>query len=328
MMVPFTLTDLIAMFGYAALLFAGAPALVLALVLLLVPACRRITSLRRTGWGLLVLVGISAICATPMLASLWADHEQRVTFANDTHHVTAPQILDGMTFPPGSTVHVNSYIGHVEFGNVPVPTLIAGLMLVGDFTLKKEYLRQANTIEAGKLAVPTMIHGIPCGRGALVAQDETTRCILDRDFDFDGFLLARGQGVEVYRSPLNEPAVLQWGTLARPELLYDVTWPAGTVIGGRIALSPARMAHGDGPQGLLEMCIAKGTSLPLAGAVLHGMMAMTIDGGRRLVSQVCSILPDEPVDLDGNVQVGAARYGSGERATRNAAWRWDSPVAP
>ena len=88
------------------------------------------------------------------------------------------------------------------------------------------------------------------------------------------------------------------------------------------------MAHGDGPQGTLQMCNAESNTLPLAGAVLHGMMAMTIDGGRRLLSQVCSILPAEQVDLDAYVQVGTARYALNERATRDAAWSWDNPVDP
>ena len=327
MMLNFSVADLIAFFAYMGLLHAGAPLAVLATGLLLVAACRRITPLRWTAWGLLALVGLLCICAAPMLSEVWSEHEQQATFARDTHDLTAPQVLSGISFPAGSTVHVNSSNGHVEFGSVSVLTAIAGLMLIGDFRLERRDMDDY-TITSGTLAVPTVVHGIPCSRGALIAQANTTRCILDRDFDFAGHMMARGAGIEIYRSPLDEPAVLQWGTLAQPELLYDVVWPAGTVIGGGISLSPGRMAHGDGPQGILEMCVAKGTALPLAGAVLHGMMAMAIDGGRRLLSRVCSILPTEPVDLDGYVQVGTARYGSGERATRDAAWSWDDPVVP
>ena len=327
MMLNFIVGDLIAFAAYMALLYAGAPLAVLATGLLLVPACRRITLLRWTAWGLLALVGLLCVCAVPMLSEVWSEHEQHVTFARDTHHLTAPQVLSGISFPAGSTVHVNSTNGHVEFGSVPAPTAVAGLMLVGDFRLERRDTDDY-TIEFGTLAVPTVIHGIPCSRGALIAQEDSTRCVLDRDFDFAGHMMARGTGIEIYRSPLHEPAALRWGTLAQRELLYDVVWPAGTVIGGGISLSPGNMAHGDGPQGTLQMCKAKSNTLPLAGAVLHGIMAMAIDGGRRLLSQVCSILPAEQVDLDAYVQVGPARYASGERATRDAAWSWHNPVDP
>ena len=213
MMLNFTVADLVAFFAYMALLYAGAPLAVLATGLLLVPACRRITLLRWTAWGLLALIGLLCVCAVPMLSEAWSEHEQQATFARDTHHLTAPQVLSGISFPARSTVHVNSSNGHVEFGSVPVPTAIAGLMLVGDFRLERRDMDDY-TITFGTLAVPTVVHGIPCSRGALIAQENTTRCILDRDFDFAGHMIARGAGIEIYRSPLDEPAVLQWGTRA------------------------------------------------------------------------------------------------------------------
>lgn len=328
MMIPISLLDVIPILGYLALIYAGGPLAALALLLLAVPACRRVTALRWIGCGLLACVGGLALCAMPMLQEIWSEHAGKRAFERATHTLTVPQTFAGVAFPAGSIVHVNEASGRPEFGTVPVPTLIAGLMLSGNFRLEREYLRDADTIAEGTLAVPTVIHGIPCGRGILVAQDEVTRCILDRDYDFTGHLLAGGQGIEIYRSPLDEPAQLRWGTLARPELLFDVTWPAGSVIGGGITLPPERMAHGFGADGSLQACLPKGLELHAPWAVLHGLMGLTIQGDRLLVSQVCSILPGEPVDLEAYAEVGAAHYGSGERTTRDAAWVWSDPVAP
>ena len=227
MILNFTVANLVAFFAYTALLYAGAPLAVLAKGLLLVPAVRRITLLCWTAWGLLALVGLLCVYAVPMLSEAWSEHEQQATFARDTHQLTAPQVLSGISFPAGSTVHVNSTNGHVEFGSVPVPTAVAGLMLVGDFRLEHRDTDDY-TIESGMLAVPTVILGIPCSRGALIVQEDSTSCVLDRDFDFAGHMMARGTDIEIYRSPLHEPALLGWGTLAQWELLYDVAWPHDT----------------------------------------------------------------------------------------------------
>ena len=58
---------------------------------------------------------------------------------------------------------------------------------------------------------------------------------------------------------------------------------------------------------MLEVCIARDTVLPLPRAVLTGATAMTIEGKRQRLSQECSILPDEPADLEDYVQVGVVR---------------------
>ena len=325
-MIHLSTFDLICVVGYLALTYVGGPLAALALLLLVVAASRRITALRWTGWGLLAFVGGLALCATPVLQEAWSGHTREQAFARATHTLSSPQTFGGTAFPAGSTVHVNEESGRPEFGAVPVPTVIDGLMLIGDFRLEREHLRDADTIAEGTLAAPAVIQGIPCGRGALVAQDEITRCVLDQGYDFDGHVLARGQVVEIYRSPLDEPAQLRRGTLARSELLYDVSWPAGSIIGGGIALPPDRMGHGPGPDGSIEFCVPKGFELHAPWAVLHGLMSLTVQGDRLLVSQVCSILPEGSVDLDAYAQVGAARYGSGERPTRDAAWTWSDPV--
>ena len=201
MMITLSVTDVIAFLGYLALLYAGAPLAILASILLLVPACRRITLLRRLGWGVLTLVGLLAVSAVPMLSEIWSEHEQKLAYDRNTHHLKAPQLLSGIVFPAGSMVHVSNYNDDVEFGFVPVPTPIAGLTLIGDFRLERADSSGPYSIVAGSLAVPTPIHGIPCGTGPLLAKDETTRCILDRDYDFNGHLMAHGQGIEIYRSP-------------------------------------------------------------------------------------------------------------------------------
>ena len=323
MMVEFTFRDLVAFFSYEALLYAGGPLVAAALLLLLVPGLRRHAFWRWSAYAMIVLAFVLAACAVPMLQEIWREHEQHVAFEAATHHLSAPQVLGGITFPAGSTVHLGED-GRVEFGDVPTPTPIEGVALVGAFRLQPSYGDAKPDVAEGTLAQAIDISGIPCGPGELVSQTETTRCVLARGYPFGGHLLARGTRVEVYRSPLGEPPQLRFGTLGRPERLFDVDWPAGTILGGVDAV-PSRPENGsEAPQ--VQFCIPSGTQVSVAGATLHGFIAYDVDGGRRRVSPVCNILPEETVGDDGYAQVGDARFEWGERADAKATWVWTDPL--
>ena len=189
-----------------------------------------------------------------------------------------------------------------------------GLVLENEFQLGAEYGTDPMGVLDATLAEPVAIHGIPCGPGPLKSQRDTTRCTLARDWVFAGHVLAAGTALEVYRSPLDEPPKLTFGSLARPELLYDVTWPPGTIMGG-VSQTPAQMAHGLEPDGgYIQFCLPPGAMAAIPGATLHGFLAYGVhEGGRRLVSPVCSILPEARVGDDGYAQVGPDRYSWGER---------------
>jgi hypothetical protein len=326
-MIKFTIWDLVTIVGYEALLYAGGPLVMVAVLLLAIPALRRTTIARRSGYGLLALVVLLGLCATPLLYEDWMEHERRVAFDAATHHLTAPQIIDDISFPAGSTVHVGDD-GHVQFGSLPAPTMVNGLPLIGDFTLEADRGDGLSGGANGTLARATDLHGIPCGSGDFISRADTARCTLARDYVFTGHALASGQPLEVYRSPLNEPAKLVFGTLARAELLFDVIWPAGTIMGG-IALPPERLAHGPDPEdGTAQFCLPSGLSVSIEGATLHGFLAYDVLMGRRLVSPVCSILPAERVGDDGYAQVGSERYGWGDRPSADAPWQWTEPLEP
>lgn len=327
MMIRFTIWDVVGILGYEALLYAGGPLFAVAVLLLAVPRLRRSTAWRRFAYGLLALFGLLVLSAAPMLQEAWKEHSDKVSFDAATHHLTAPQVIGGIAFPAGSTVHVDDN-GRARFGSLPTPATIDGLLLIGDFRLEPEYGDDPPSVAAGTLAGPADIHGIPCGPGKLVSQPDTTRCVLARDYDFSGHSLAQGQSLEIYRSPLHDLSRLTFGTLARPELLFDVLWPAGTVMGG-IDAPPDRMAHGLGPENQsVQFCIPSGLAVTIAAATLHGFLAYDVQADRRLVSPVCNILPDEPVGDDGYAQVAAARYVWGDRPTADAPWQWTEPFEP
>ncbi len=326
MMMSFTLWDVISGLAYFALLYAGGPLLVAAILLLTFKTTRRQALSRRLAYTCLALAGLFLICAWPILRMFWRDHERQVAFDAATHHLASPQVFGGVSFPAGSTVHVRED-GRPEFGSLVSPARVDGLVLIGDFRLAAN---DDDTLEVmeGTLAQPADIHGIPCGSGAVMSQVETTRCVLGRDYDFAGHLLATGKMLEVYRSPLGEPAMLRFGTLAQPELLYDVLWPAGTIIGS-VDKPPARMAHGPGPDSLLvQVCLPSGLSAPIDGATLHGLLSYDIQEDRRSVSPVCSMLPGEPVGDDGYAQVGTSRFRWGDRPVPGAPWQWSEPIQP
>jgi hypothetical protein len=315
----FSTWDVIAfVFGYDALRYAGIPLLAGALVLLAVPALRRRRSARIGAYGLIAIFALLVVAAFPVLEGIWWEWQRARAFAAATRHAEVAQTVGGITIPAGSTVHLDEQ-GVVAFGTLAAATVIDGLPLVGEFRL-------ADGVE-GNLAAPAKIHGIPCGPGRVVSRNETTSCVLGMDYDFSGHALAKDHLITIYRSPLNEPPMLELGTLAHAELLYDVEWPAGTML-GRVNASPDTMAHGPAPADHpIELCLPSELTVTIDEVVLHGFLSYTIDSGRRLISPVCDILPDNNVGDDGYVQVAQERYTWGERPGADAAWRWTDPVS-
>lgn len=331
MMLNITLWDVVAFAAFYALAYGGPVLLGVAVAVLAVPALRRNTGLRRTAYGLLGTLAVLAVAASPFLAYEVTDWIHRREWEARTRRLDAPQVIGGVAFPAGSTVHV-SEDGLPEFGSLPVATQVLGLPLAGDFVLGVEYDREAGShlagITRGTLAAAVEVQGVPCGPGPIVPGRETTRCTLARDWLFAGHLLAAGSALEVYRPPLDAPPMLRFGSLARAELLYDVRWPPGTVL-GPVNTPPERMAHGPGPDSLLvSFCLPSGATADIGGAVLHGFLAYNVQGNRRSVSPVCDALPDDRVGTDGYAQVGPNRFSWGERPDAASAWQWTMPFTP
>ena len=104
-------------------------------------------------------------------------------FAARTLNLAAPQVVSGIPFPAGSTLHMTQD-GSIDRGNVPVPTHIADMLLVGEFEIGLQGIK-------GTLAAPAEIDGVPC------AADKVYR---DKDWGHEwpshvACILARGTAV-------------------------------------------------------------------------------------------------------------------------------------
>lgn len=319
-----TLGEIVVFAAALALVYAGPVILAAALLLLAVPGLRRRTGPRRTAYGLLGTLAVLFAAALPVVLSELGSARRQRAYDARTRTLAAAEVLGGIAFPAGSTVHV-SEAGTPEFGTLPEPTTVLGLPLVDAFTLDVEYTDDGSRpggVSRGTLAGAADIRGIPCGAGPFRQGDGTTRCTLARDHGFAGHHLAAGQPMEVFQASTADPPVLQFGTLARPELLYDIVWPAGTVL-GPVKEPPDRMAHGPGPEGeVIHFCIPSGAAVDIGGATLHGFAAYGVLERKRTVSPFCTILPEGTGQRDGYAQAGPDRFTWGERADAGAPWTW------
>ena len=212
-----------------------------------------------------------------------------------TLNLTASQVVSGIQFPAGSTLHMTED-GSVDRGNVPVPTRIADMLLVGEFEIGLQGIK-------GTLAGPAEIDGVPCAAGK-VSRDKDwghewpshVECILARGTGVNGHDIAENTKVAVSSKPSGERQ-LNIGTLAHAELLFDVTWPAGNVLHASAAW-PQRLAHVPASPGEeVLFCTPEGQDVSVPGVVLHGKVGYDVrENGRALES--CDE-KDRPDDHDG-----------------------------
>lgn len=310
--------------AFAALVVVGIP-------LLFVARALHAAAPGRWAWRRWLAASFLVLDAATLLLALGAAFEpQRLSRARDAYvewslnyDLRRPRMLGGVRFPAGSHVMLDQD-GEVQSGTLPAPTVIAGLPLVGNFVGRRD------EVLLGTLAAPATVEGVPCGPGRLSrSSGGSVSCILARDHAFAGHMFAAGQpfGVEVL------PGYATWldhGTLARPELLFGVSWPAGAILDGIPAdATPERLAHGTAPADkLYEVCLLPGQSADVPGATpgttLHGTLTYGVQGGERVVSPGCKHAGASGAHFpnDGHASVGAARYTDGLRSGSSAAWRW------
>jgi hypothetical protein len=123
---------------------------------------------------------------------------------------------------------------------------------------------------SGELAAGALLRGIPCGRGSVLLLHEGVRCILARDHELSGVLLAAGKQVEA--GQLSHPGFD--GTLARPVRLLDVDIPAGSAI----TVFPV----GDGFE-FVGFSLAEGNATVVKGAALQGPLLVEIQNDLQRV---------------------------------------------
>ena len=306
--------------GCAALLVVGLPLLVFAIVLLRRPPGRR-PVLRRLSAGVLLTVDAAMLVVT--LAAFFAPRLcENILLAyvrySETYHLSAPRVLAGVHFPAGSTVFMDG--DDIDHGTLPVPTVIAGVPLVGEFVANHE------AVALGTLASPAEVAGVPCGAGDVsFSTDGSVSCLLGRSFAFAGHGLAVGQriGINVIAG---FGRWLDVGTLAGPERLLDVTWPAGSVLSG-IQDEAARPQGSPGlPNLRVAICLMPNQTVPMDGATLHGAMTYVVQREKSWLTPGCNTMNyvNKSVLREGYIEVGTDRFAQGERPNGDAHWHWSN----
>ncbi len=300
------------------LLVVGLPLLVIAVVLFRRPRGHR-PVLRRSLASLLLLVDGAMLVVTlaaffvPQLCdSILRGYLQY----SQTYHLTAPRVLAGVRFPAGSTVFMDG--DDIDHGDVPVPTVIAGVPLVGEFVANHE------VVGLGTLAAPAEVRGVPCGSGRVsFSTGGSISCILSREFSFVGHALAPGQPISI-SSIEGYGRWLEEGTLARPERLFDVLWPTGSILSG-IQDETARPEGSPGlPDLRAEVCLLSDEAVPIPGATLHGTLTYSVLGEKRWVASGCGHLDekDRAGSREGYAEVGRHRFVQGQRSSGKSSWSW------
>ncbi len=123
---------------------------------------------------------------------------------------------------------------------------------------------------SGTLAQPTTIANIPCGPGEINLSATITHCVLAHDFTFNGFALAGGTFIQVRATDdPNGPRVLEEATLAAPTQLFEILYPAGTLIAIN-ATNASFSAHLPLEEDRNYICLPPGATLQLYGATITG----------------------------------------------------------
>jgi hypothetical protein len=180
--------------------------------------------------------------------------------------LAGPATMDGIVFPAGTKLQLDEY-GHIQSGILPDAALIQNLHLTGPFKVEYGLYTRAR-IWAGVLARAADIEGVPCAAGPFEQPDEVSpqilKCRLDRDFDFLGYPLAAGSQIEL--APSRSPTRLQHGVLRSPLILFDINWPARTVIDVEDD-DAAALRH---PGRSARLCLPQGSVVTIAGIEVHG----------------------------------------------------------
>ena len=150
-------------------------------------------------------------------------------------------------------------------------------------------------------------------------------CVLTHGTAVNGHDLAAAPEVTVSARPSGERR-LDTGTLAHDELLFDVRWPAGTVLHGTAA-SPDQLAHARASPGEeVSFCTPEGQDVPVPGVVLHGKIGYEVPERGRVL-EYCDE-NDRPNDRGGYATVGADQHSRGSQADPTAPWTWNDYKDP
>jgi hypothetical protein len=259
----FTFIDLARGIAGWAFLYAAPPLLAAVLLLFAVPSWRRAAAVRRIALGLLGIVFILGLIGAPYLI-----YEANRTIGPllRRQELAGSATMDGIGFPAGTKLQLDEH-GHIQSGVLPSATLIENLLLTGPFKMEHG-LYTRSRIWAGVLAHAADIEGVPCAAGPFEQPDEVSpqilKCRLAADFNFLDYPLAAGSLIEL--APSRKPTRLQHGVLRSPLILFDIDWPAGTVIDAEDH-DAAALRH---PGKSARLCLPQYGVVIIAGIEVHG----------------------------------------------------------
>ena len=227
-MIHFTTYDVIVIIAAFTFPYVAAIAIPVALAIFIVPALRGSRTVRRSAWGILAVVAALGIVGGPFIIYVvgqWlASHEE--SLRRDT--LTEPRAIDGNVFPVGAKLQIDQG-GHVEWGELPTPTLVNGLPLIGFFRFVDGI---GPRLAEATLARASVVEGVPCAAGPIEqAREGDLTCRLSEDFEFLGYPLAANSTIVANPSKADDKTwKFKRGTLAKPLTLLRVIWPAGTIV--------------------------------------------------------------------------------------------------
>jgi hypothetical protein len=151
-MIHITLFEILSFFAGSAFPFVAAIGIPIVLAILVVPAWRRNRIARRWASGFAATVAAFGIVGAPYMLYLANEESLR------RHTLTEPRTIEGNVYPVGAKLRLDRG-GHVLRGELPAPTLVNGLPLIGSFRfVDGPGPRLAEAI----LARASLVEGIPC----------------------------------------------------------------------------------------------------------------------------------------------------------------------
>ena len=307
-----------------ALNYLSPVALILAIVFLAVARLRVRKGFRTTAYVCIAwLVAAAGVNLSVLIPSIRSQRTQDQYRDAHTRQVTQPLTIDGNQYPVGTTLHLRDDDHSVDSGTLPVPTLVNGLPITGDFELPADEGSidggQIRNKITGTLTQPRVLDKIPCAPGTFAFSTVEIACTLAQPITLHGFAIAAGTRFALLHEA-GEDHITQL-SLASPALIFDSMYPAGSILRpmGRTASEIEHLAQGT--SGLVDVCLPDGGKLTLGGANLPGPVDVAYSPDRIEVVVGCpSFSPRSEDRPDGTFELHGKHFYSGTYTLATQQW--------
>ncbi len=303
-------------------------ALILAIVFLAVAKLRARSGFRITAYVCIAwLVTAAGVNLSVLIPSIISNRTQQQYRDAHTHQVSQPETIDGNQYPAGTTLHMRDDDHSVNSGTLSSPAVINGLPISGDFELPADEGsvddgRIRNKI-TGTLTEPRVLDNVPCAPGAFAFSSVEIACTLAKPMTLHGFNIAGGTRFAL----LHEAGAdhITQLSLAAPTLIFDSTYPAGTILRpmGRTASDIGHITQGT--SGLVDVCMPAGSQLALGEAHLFGPVDLLYNLDRIELVTGCPGVIDHPPPQKGSIELHGKHYDSASVDLKLQQW---SELAP